>query len=66
MGTYGQTTFCLTKFEVKLETKNGAIFMFRANKILHYIMKNKKGNQYGMAFFPKNIFLLNDLRNLKG
>jgi hypothetical protein len=44
MGAYGQATFCLLKFEVKLETKNGAIFMFRVDKIHHCIMKNQGEN----------------------
>jgi hypothetical protein len=49
----------------KFETKNGAIFMFRAYKILHCTMKNQGENQYGMAFFQKK-FVLNHLRSLKG
>jgi hypothetical protein len=43
----------------------GQFFMFRANKVLHYIMKNQGGNQYGMAFFQKKI-VLNHLKSLKG
>jgi len=65
MGVDNQATFCLLKFEVNFETKNGAIFMFRAIKILHYTMKNQGKNQYGMAFFQKNN-VLNHLRSLKG
>jgi hypothetical protein len=41
MGANGQAMFSLLEFEVKFETKNGAIFMFRANKILHCTMKNQ-------------------------
>jgi hypothetical protein len=51
MGTNGQTMFCLRKFEVKFETKNGAIFMLKANNFFHYTMKSQKGDQYDMAFF---------------
>jgi hypothetical protein len=56
MGTNGQTTFCLPKFEVKFETKNGAIFIFRVDKFFHCTMKNQGGNQYGMAFFQKKLY----------
>jgi hypothetical protein len=52
MGTNDQATFCLTEFE----TKKWAIFMFRANKIFHYTMKNQGGNQYDMTFFQKKIY----------
>jgi hypothetical protein len=65
MGTNGQITFYLPKFEVKFETKKGAIFMFKAYKVLHWTMKNQGGNQYGMAFFQKQ-FVLNHLESLKG
>jgi hypothetical protein len=41
MGTNNQIMFCLPEFEVKLETKNEAIFMFKAYKTLHYTMKNQ-------------------------
>jgi hypothetical protein len=64
MGTNGWT-FCLLKFEVKFETKIGAIFMFKADKVLHYIVKNQGGNQCGMSFFQKN-YVLNHLKSLKG
>ncbi len=40
LGTNGQATFCLPEFEVKFETKNEAIFMFRANKVLHSLLQN--------------------------
>jgi hypothetical protein len=56
MGTYGQATFPLPEFEVKLETKNGEIFMFMVDKILHCTMKNQGRNQYSMAFFQKIIY----------
>jgi hypothetical protein len=65
MGANGQTMFCLPKFEVKLETKNGAIFMFKAYKVFHCTMKNQGRNQYGMAFFQKH-YVLNHLKSLKG
>jgi hypothetical protein len=65
MGANGGVTFCLPEFEVKFETRNGAIFMFRADKVLHSTMKNQGGNQYGMAFFQKNS-VLNHLKSLKG
>ncbi len=65
MGTNGWAMFCLPKFEVKFETRNGAIFMFRADKVLHCTMKTQKENQYGMTFFQKKI-LLNHLKSLKG
>ncbi|KAH9569624.1 hypothetical protein CY35_02G000100 [Sphagnum magellanicum] len=64
MGANGGATFCLPEFEVKFETRNGAIFMFRADKVLHSTMKNQRGNQYGMAFFQKNS-VLNHLKSLK-
>jgi hypothetical protein len=44
MGANGRAMFCLPEFEVKFETKNGEIFMFRANKVLHCTMKNQGGN----------------------
>jgi hypothetical protein len=65
MGTNGLTTFCLPEFDVKLEKKNGAIFMFKANKVFHCAMKNQIRNQYGMNFFQKN-YVLNHLKSLKG
>ncbi len=65
MGANGQTMFCSPKFEVKFETKNGVIFMFMANKVLHCTIKNQRGNQYGMAFFQKT-YVLNHLRSVKG
>jgi hypothetical protein len=64
-GTNGQITFYLLEFEVKFETKNGAISMFKAYKVFHWTMKNQRGNQYGMAFFQKQ-FVLNHLKRLKG
>jgi hypothetical protein len=64
MGANGGTTFCLPEFEVKFKTRNGAIFMFKADKVLHSTMKNR-GNQYGMAFLQKNS-VLNHLKSLKG
>jgi hypothetical protein len=57
--------FVLPEFEVKFETRNGTIFMFKADKVLHCTMKNQGGNQYGMAFFQKNS-VLNHLKSLKG
>jgi hypothetical protein len=57
MGVDNQATFCLLEFEVKFETKNGAIFMFRIDKIFHYTTKNQGRNQYGMAFFQKNFYI---------
>ncbi len=63
MGANGRAMFCLPEFEVKFETRNGAIFMFRADKVLHCIMKNQGGNQYNMAFFQKNS-VLNHLKSL--
>ncbi len=57
--------FVLLEFEVKFETRNGTIFMFRVDKVLHCTMKNQGGNQYGMAFFQKH-FVLNHLKSLKG
>jgi len=64
MGANGRAMFCLPEFEVKFETRNGAIFMFRADKVLHCTMKNR-GNQYSMAFFQKKS-VLNHLKSLKG
>ncbi len=46
----GVGTFCLPKFKVKFKTRNGGIFMFHANKLLHCTMKNQSGDQYGVAF----------------
>jgi len=43
----------LLEFKVKFRTRNGRIFMFHVDKVLHYIMKNQSGNQYGVAFFQK-------------
>jgi hypothetical protein len=63
MGANGRTMFCLPEFEVKFETRNGAIFMFKADKVLHCTMKNQGENQYGMAFFQKE-FVLNHLKSL--
>ncbi len=54
MGANGGAMFYLPEFEVKFETRNGAIFMFKADKVFHCTMKNQGGNQYGMAFFQKN------------
>jgi hypothetical protein len=65
MGANGRAKFCLPKFEVKFETKNGEIFMFRVDKKIHCTMKNQGGSQYGMAFFQKNC-VLNHLKSLKG
>jgi hypothetical protein len=65
MGANGRAMFCLPKFEVKFETRNVTIFMFRADKVLHYTIKNQRGNQYGMAFFQKKS-VLNHLKSLKG
>jgi hypothetical protein len=48
----GQTTFCLLEFEVKFEKKNGAIFMFRADKVFRY-KKPRESIWYGI--FPKNL-----------
>ncbi len=56
MWTNDQITFCLPEFEVKFETKNGAIFMFRENKVLFYTMKNQGRNQYVMAFFQEILY----------
>ncbi len=56
MGANGQTTFCLLEFDVKIETENGAIFMFRVNKVFHCTIKDQRGNQYGMAFFQKIMY----------
>jgi hypothetical protein len=53
----GVGTFCLSKFKVKFKTRNGGIFMCRANKVLHCIMKNQSGDQYGVAFAQNtNVF----------
>jgi len=57
--------FCLLKFEVKRKTKNGAIFMFNANKVIFCTMKNQRGNQCSMAFFQKTYVSIH-LRSLKG
>jgi hypothetical protein len=65
MGANGRVMFCLTKFEVNFDTRNGAIFMFRADTVIHYTMKNQGGNQYGMAFFQKKS-ILNHLKSLNG
>ncbi len=65
MGTNGQAPFCLPKFEVKFETKKGAIFKFRVDKVLHCTMTNQGGNQYSMAFSQKH-YVLNHLKSLKG
>jgi hypothetical protein len=65
IGANGQAMFCLSKFDVKCKTKNGAIFMFRENKVIHCTMKNQRGNQYSMAFFHKTYVLIH-LRKLKG
>jgi hypothetical protein len=65
MGVNGRTMFCLPEFEVKFETRNGTIFMFRADKVLHCTMKIQGRNQYGMTFFQKN-YVLNHLKSLKG
>ncbi len=63
-GINGQIMFCLREFEVKFETKNGAIFMFKVDKILQCTMKNQGGDQYVMTFFQKN-YVLNHLKSLK-
>jgi hypothetical protein len=65
MGVNGRAMFCLAEFEIKLETRNGAIFMFMACKVFHCTMKNQGGNQYNMAFFQNNC-VLNHLKSLKG
>jgi len=55
MRTNGWATFYLPKFEVKLDTKNGAIFMFKADNF--FLLCNEKPRkesiQYGI--FPKKI-----------
>jgi hypothetical protein len=65
MGANVRITFCLPEFEVKFETKNGAIFMFKTNKVFDCTMKNQGGNQYDIAFFQKS-YVLNHLKSLKG
>jgi len=57
--------FYLPKFEVKFGTKNGAIFMFKVDKVLYCTMKNQGRNQYGMTYFQKT-YILNYLKSLKG
>ncbi len=56
MWTNDQVMFCLLEFEVKFETKNGAIFMFKENKVLLYTMRNQGRNQYVMAFFQEILY----------
>jgi hypothetical protein len=51
MGVNDRATFYLPKFEVKFETKNGAIFMFNVDKVFHCVVKNQRRNQSSMAFF---------------
>ncbi len=41
MGTNGDATFCLSKFEVKFKTNNCVLFMFWVNKILHDTIENQ-------------------------
>jgi hypothetical protein len=65
MGANGRAMFCLPEFEVQFETRDGTIFMFRADKVLHCTTKNQGGNQYSMAFFQKKS-VLNHLKSLKG
>ncbi len=36
----GVGTFCLPKFKVKFKTRNGSIFIFHTNKVLHCIRKD--------------------------
>jgi hypothetical protein len=55
MGTNAQTMFCLPKFEVKFETKNGAISMFRADKVLHCIMEKPRRESIRYGIFPKTL-----------
>ncbi len=64
MGVNGQATFYLPKFEVKFETKNGAIFMFKVDKVFHYAVINQRRNQSSMAFF-QIFFVLYHLKSLK-
>jgi hypothetical protein len=59
----GIVAFCVPKFKVKFKTRNGGIFMFHANKVLHCIMKNQSGDQYGVAF-AQNTFVFKYLMNL--
>jgi hypothetical protein len=49
----GESTFYLLEFGLKFKGVNGTIFMFMVHKILHYILKNATGIQYGIAFFQK-------------
>jgi len=58
---YGAGTFCLSEFN----TRNGGIFMFRVDNVLHYTMKNQSGNQYGVTFVQKT-YVFKYLINLNG
>jgi hypothetical protein len=50
---YATRTLYLPELKVNFTTRNGGIFMFHVNKVLYYKMKNKNGNQYGVAFVQK-------------
>ncbi len=59
----GVGTFYLLEFKIKFKTRNGGIFMFRANKVLHCIMINQNGDQYSVAFVQKT-YVFTYLMNL--
>jgi hypothetical protein len=59
----GANTFYLSKFKIKI--KSGGIFMFGADKVLHYTINNQNGNQYGVAFVQKT-YVFKYLMNLNG
>jgi hypothetical protein len=40
------------------------MFMFRANKILHCMIKNILGTIYGLTIFKKVIFSIKYLKNI--
>ncbi len=54
---YATRTLYLLELKVNFRTRNGGIFMFHVNKVLHYKMNNQNGNQYGVAFVQKNFYV---------
>jgi len=58
MDACGEGMFCLARYGLKFKILYDNVFMFRANRILHYVVKNAIGVQYGIYnIFSKNSIL---------
>lgn len=56
MDARGEGMFCLPKYGLKFKIFYGNVFMFRENRILHCIIKNAIGVQYGIYNVFSKIF----------